>query len=148
LLPSFQPYAFGADPTLGYLLRRGWNRLVHHRSLHDWAIDTPQSVDWVSGACLLVRRQAWEEVGGFDEAFFMYFEDVDLCLRIRHAGWQIMYNQRVGITHLGGASEPGRWLYYQSLEHFYRKHYGRLWGFAMRVTMGVYRVLSAWRVAR
>ncbi|NOZ48969.1 MAG: glycosyltransferase family 2 protein [Chloroflexi bacterium] len=125
---SPQPYAFGADPRPGYLLRRGWNRLVHHRSLHDWAIDTPQVVDWVSGACLLVRRQAWEQVGGFDEAFFMYFEDIDLCLRIRHAGWQIMYNPRVEITHLGGRSlrqnPDAQRAYRQSLHHFYRKHYG------------------------
>lgn len=143
-----QPYAFGADPRPGYLLRRGWNRLVHHRSLHDWAIDTPQSVDWVSGACMMLRRKAWEQMGGFDEDFFMYFEDNDLCLRLRQAGWQIVYYPLLGITHLGGASEPGNRFYHQSLVRFYRKHYGRLWGLAMGVTVGVYRALSTRMAAR
>lgn len=132
-----QPYAFGADPTPGYLLRRGWNRLVLHRSMHNWAIDTPQIVDWVSGACLMVRRQSWQQVGGFDEHFFMYFEDNDLCLRLRQAGWQAVYNPLVGITHLGGRSLRQNptvpRAYQESLRYFYQKHYT----FAARVFLNL-----------
>ena len=59
---------------------------------------------WLSGACLLVRREAFEEVGGFDDKFFMYFEDVDLCARIKRAGWRIVYAPSASITHAGGHS--------------------------------------------
>ena len=100
---TIQPFAFGGDPTPGYLLKRGLARWVLHHPLHDWETRTPQSVDWVSGACLFVRRNVLEQVGGFDENFFMYFEDNDLCRRIRKAGWKVFYNPEVTITHLGGA---------------------------------------------
>jgi hypothetical protein len=122
-----QPYAFGGDPSIGYLLARGLNRLLFRRYLHNWAIDTPQAVDWVSGACLIVRRQVIEQVGGLDEQIFMYFEDNDWCLRMRQAGWTIYYNPHFSITHLGGQSlnrnPQARQAYYQSLKYFYAKHY-------------------------
>jgi N-acetylglucosaminyl-diphospho-decaprenol L-rhamnosyltransferase len=61
-------------------------------------------VDWVSGACFVVRREAFEQVGGFDEAYFMYLEDVDLCWRLGQAGWQVRYAQAAEVTHLQGIS--------------------------------------------
>ncbi len=63
-----QPYAFGGDPTLSYLLRRGFNRLLRHRYLHDWDTNAIQEVDWVSGACLMVRHTAMEQAGLLDES--------------------------------------------------------------------------------
>lgn len=63
--------------------------------------------DWVSGAALVVRRTVFEEVGGFDEQYFMYFEDVDLCERIWGAGHEIHYIPVVRVEHLGGGSQPG-----------------------------------------
>src|SRR3954470_6361001 len=51
----------------------------------------PTEVDWVSGACMVARRRALEEIGSMDERFFMYFEDVDLCRRARRAGWLVYY---------------------------------------------------------
>ncbi len=122
-----QPYAFGGDPTLRYLLRRGLKRLLFHRYLHDWATDETLAVDWVSGACMLVRRAAIEQVGLLDENMFMYFEDNDWCLRMRQAGWKVYYYPQAEIVHLGGQSlkknPKARQAYFASLRHFYRKHY-------------------------
>jgi GT2 family glycosyltransferase len=63
--------------------------------------------DWVSGAAMVVRRAVFEEVGGFDERYFMYFEDVDLCARIRGAGHEIHYVHAISVEHLRGGSQPG-----------------------------------------
>ena len=59
---------------------------------------------WLSGSCILVRREAFEAVGGFDDKFFMYFEDVDICARIHLEGWRIVYAPSAVITHTGGHS--------------------------------------------
>ncbi|MBA2642144.1 MAG: glycosyltransferase family 2 protein [Actinobacteria bacterium] len=64
------------------------------------------SPEWVSGACLLVRRSALEEVGGWDEGFFLYCEDIDLCLRLRRAGHGIAFEPRARVVHSEGASAP------------------------------------------
>lgn len=61
-------------------------------------------VDWVSGSFLAVRRPAWKEVGGFDERFFMFLEDVDLCWRLHRAGWGVAYEPAGRVVHLEGAS--------------------------------------------
>ncbi len=89
---------------------------------------TPQSPDWVSGACLLVRRADAEAVGLLDERFFMYAEDVDFCAAIRARGRQIRFTPLIEIVHLRGrsaASAPAatRAAYRQSHLAFYRKHY-------------------------
>jgi N-acetylglucosaminyl-diphospho-decaprenol L-rhamnosyltransferase len=59
---------------------------------------------WLSGSCLLLRRDAFEAVGGFDTGYFMYFEDLDLCERIGRAGWDVVYVPASIVTHLGGHS--------------------------------------------
>ena len=64
------------------------------------------AVDWASGACVMVRRTALEKIGGFDEGFFMYCEDTDLCRRLWDDGWQVNYDPSVVATHVGGASAP------------------------------------------
>jgi len=141
-----QPYAFGGDPTLGYLLRRGVNRLLYRRPLHDWATDAIQPVDWVSGACLLARRAAIDQAGLLDERIFMYFEDNDWCLRIRRAGWQVVYNPQVAITHIGGQSvtrnPAARQAYRASLRYFYAKHYGLAANLALRLLLPLYARLA------
>ena len=63
-------------------------------------------VDWITGACMLVARDAWETVRGFDEAYFFYFEDVDLCTRLRRAGFATVFVPRTSVVHFGGGSDP------------------------------------------
>jgi GT2 family glycosyltransferase len=90
-----------------------------------------QRPDWVSGACLLVRRVDAEAVGLLDERFFMYTEDVDFCASIRARGREILFTPEVEVTHLRGrsaASAPAatRRAYERSHLAFYRKHHPRL----------------------
>jgi GT2 family glycosyltransferase len=61
-------------------------------------------VDWVSGACMLVRRSAFESVGGFDEDYWMYWEDADLCRRLHHEGWRVHFEPAAVVHHATGAS--------------------------------------------
>jgi hypothetical protein len=66
--------------------------------------DAPLYVDWVSGACMLVRRDAFELVGGMDQRFFLYWEDADLCRRLHTAGWRVAYYPGATVIHAGGRS--------------------------------------------
>ena len=61
-------------------------------------------VDWVAGSCMLVRRAAFEQVGGFDERYFLYWEDADLCRRLRGAGWTIRIRADAQVVHIGALS--------------------------------------------
>jgi len=82
-------------------------------------------VDWVSGACLLVRRSAINEIGLLDENFFAYYEDIDWCRRMRKAGWKIVYYPAVKIIHLTGESsqQSEKNNIYHSLVHYRSKFY-------------------------
>jgi N-acetylglucosaminyl-diphospho-decaprenol L-rhamnosyltransferase len=66
--------------------------------------DEPRDVGWLSGACLMVRRSAFDEIHGFDGDYFMYFEDVDLGYRFGRAGWTNRYEPSASVTHVGGTS--------------------------------------------
>ena len=88
-----------------------------------------QEPAWVSAACLLARKPALDAVGGLDERFFLYEEDVDLCLRVRRAGWRILYTPRaVVMHHLGRSMEKApamsRLEYDRSHLRYYAKHRG------------------------
>jgi GT2 family glycosyltransferase len=74
-------------------------------------------VDWVSGACMIIRRKAVLDVGGFDEDFFLYWEDADLCQRVRKAGWKVIYYPKAEIIHSVGKSSATRPIV--SKFHFY-----------------------------
>ncbi|MCR4280502.1 MAG: glycosyltransferase family 2 protein [Candidatus Komeilibacteria bacterium] len=74
-------------------------RWLRHYLMQDYDHMTPRSVNWLFGACLLVRRQALEEVGLLDENFFMYFEDLDWCRRFWQKGWEVHYYPKVEVIH-------------------------------------------------
>ncbi len=67
-----------------------------------------REVDWLSGACLLVRSEAVAEVGPFDEAYFMFGEETDWCYRFRRAGWGVVFDPGADVVHVGGATHGGR----------------------------------------
>ncbi len=71
---------------------------------HDWERDETTDVDWISGACMLVRRSLWDQLGGFDEGFFMFMEDVDLCWRAGAAGFRVSIEPAAEVVHVIGAS--------------------------------------------
>ena len=89
------------------LLTRLWpsNPWSRRYLLSDWDHASPRSVDWVSGACMCVRRVAIEQVGGMDEAYFMFNEDVDWCHAMKRAGWSVDFVADAVVTHHVGASK-------------------------------------------
>jgi N-acetylglucosaminyl-diphospho-decaprenol L-rhamnosyltransferase len=84
-------------------------------------------VPWVKGAAMAIRREAFEIVGGFDESYFLYAEEMDFCWRLRRSGWEIRFTPKAAVVHEEGAS-TGRMRpemavrLFQSLAHFHRRH--------------------------
>ena len=90
----------------------------------------PVEVDWLAGACLLVRREAVNQVGVMDERFFLFFEDADWCIRFRQAGWKVYYCPEAEAMHTVGQSRRRRRLrstmdLHRSAYYFMRKHHFR-----------------------
>jgi GT2 family glycosyltransferase len=99
--------------------------------------EAPFRTDWLCGAIMLVKSEAFRAVGGFDPRFFLYFEETDLCRRLYTAGWELWAVGAATATHLAGASarqvdaglEVGTCLsdhYFRSRYYYLAKHYGRL----------------------
>lgn len=95
--------------------------------------DAAHECDWVSGASLIVRREVFDEIGELDEGYFLYFEEVDFCLRAQKAGWKIWFVPDSRVVHFEGAStgiqdavqrRPQYW--YDSRRRYFVKHYGVL----------------------
>jgi hypothetical protein len=137
-------------PDLSLLSERRQRRLVRGVARRDPVLLAEaealhafeREVDWVSGACLMIRREAFEAVSGFDERFFLYEEDADLCLRVRRAGWQVLYTPTVEARHALGRSmarspERARLEYDRSHRLYYRKHRGFIQRAAVDVLIGV-----------
>ena len=110
-----------------------------------WPHDTARCVDWLIGACMLLRREVYEQVGGFDERFFMYAEESDWQLRKQKAGHKIAFTPHAQVMHLAGAStDPSKPKKEKSLinEHFFHsldlytvKHHGLAGLFFLRSAM-------------
>ena len=123
----------------GTIVQGYWrrNQILDRYYLADRPADRAQDVDWLYGACLLVRREALAGSGGFDEGFFMYSEELDLCARIRAAGWRIGYLPTATVIHHEGASSaqavPRRQINFNTSKvRFYRRRYGPLFGEILR----------------
>lgn len=91
---------------------RRWAR-YHDRSPKD-------TVQAVSGACLLIRRELWDRVGGLDEDYWMYGEDLDLCLRVRQFGYRVAFEKKARVLHIKGGSNSHRHPAFKTTVHFYR----------------------------
>lgn len=107
-------------------------------TLADAPFDEPDVVDWVAGTAVVLRRDAFEAVGGFDEDFFFFVEDVDLCRRLWDAGWQVWFEPRAVVEHAWGASWTQRplrflWMHQRNLWRYVRKHRRGAWVFVYPV---------------
>jgi N-acetylglucosaminyl-diphospho-decaprenol L-rhamnosyltransferase len=92
------------------------------------AYEQEGEAEWLSGACMLVRRSAFEQIGGFDEGFFLYCEDTDICLRLRAAGHGVRYEPGAVARHIEGSSAPRSELlaiHTRSRVRYARLHYRR-----------------------
>ena len=113
------------------------NPLLRRYYMADTPDEAIQPVDWVVGACLLVRREVYDQVGGLDEGFFMYSEEMDWCKRIQDAGWKVVYLPTARVIHHEGKSSeqvvPARHIHFQSSKvRYFRKHHGALPAEALR----------------
>lgn len=108
--------------------------------LRRWSHDGERQVDFVIGACLLLRRAVFEQVGGFDERFWMYSEETDWQQRMAQKGWKVMFVPQAVVTHLGGASGANEKVrinesFFESLDYYEWKHYGMRGLVSMRLAM-------------
>jgi N-acetylglucosaminyl-diphospho-decaprenol L-rhamnosyltransferase len=132
-------------PTLPVLfLESTWleklapRKLLRHYYAQEQPDDAIQDVDWITGAAMLARCEAVAQVGGMDEGFFMYSEELDWCRRMRGAGWRIVYLPEAHIVHHEGKSSeqvvPARHIYFQSSKVRYtRKYHGNAIGEILRL---------------
>jgi N-acetylglucosaminyl-diphospho-decaprenol L-rhamnosyltransferase len=115
------------------LLQRWWprNGILRRYYMADLPDDAEQEVDWLVGACLMVRRETLAQVGGFDEGFFMYSEELDWCRRARALGWRVVYLPAAQVLHHEGKSSeqviPARHIHFQTSKvRYFRKYHGRV----------------------
>lgn len=94
--------AGGYLDQLGYPFCRG--RLFDTLETDQGQYDDPRPIAWATGACLLVRAEAWHALGGLESAFFAHMEEIDLCWRLQNAGWQVWYHGGCTVFHVGGGT--------------------------------------------
>lgn len=134
------------EPTVAQLLVQDLGLLpaiaavppLARRHPHTASHDAVRDVDWLLGAALCIRREAWESVGGFDEDYGMYFEEVDFCRRIRDAGGRVRLVPSAHVVHVGGASTKAyrdalARRYFSSRARYHRLHLGRRSSALLRV---------------
>ena len=111
------------------------NAFTRRYRMLDWDHALPRDVDWIAGTCMLLRRAAFDAVGGFDEQYFMYVEDVDLCWRLWRAGWRIAYEPAGRVVHTIGVSSE------QSPYRMIAEHHRSLFRFSTKTLTGARRLL-------
>ncbi len=106
------------------------NRFSRSYTMAEWDRTSEREVEWIAGSAMLLRREAVEAVGGFDEEYFMYVEDVDLCTRLREAEWTVLFSPELEVTHETGVSvrsAPRRMAFEhsRSIYRYFSKHVAR-----------------------
>ena len=101
--------SYGADPTLLAVFAEQTFLSAVLAPPAPPILGEPAEVNQISGACMLIRREAFQQIGGFDPAYFMYNEDVDLNVRLRRSGWRVVFLPQARITHHLGASSSSDW---------------------------------------
>ncbi len=132
--PKFFTALFESTKLEQWFPRQRW--IAEYRLL-DAAADAIQDVDWVVGAALLARRATLEQIGGFDERFFMYSEELDLCKRAKTAGWRVVYFPPARVLHHEAKSSSQVWaqrdIYFHSSKvRYFKKHHGAWQGELLR----------------
>ena len=137
LYPSARTFPDMVDAAGHAFLHFVWrsNPFSRRYKMLDWDHTTPRDVDWVAGTHMLVRRTAWDEVGGFDESFFMYLEDVDLCWRMKQRGWRTRYEPAARVVHAIGRSTD------QTPYRMIAAHHRSLLRYASKTSTGPKRLL-------
>ena len=100
-----------------------------HFSWYDF--DSIQKVPWISGACMMIKRNIFEQAGLFDEGYFLYLEDMDICLQVTRIGYQVVYFPEAEIIHYFGASSESSFdklnsPYQNSMRHYFEKNSSRV----------------------
>lgn len=118
-----QEWSAGTKVTLWDIMR---NNFGFPASKKYWESDQRVAVDWVSGASLFIPRNFFQKIHGFDESFFLYFEDIDLCMRTQQDKKKVLYFPDITIKHLSGHSMPStiqqKRYYYASQDFYFAKH--------------------------
>lgn len=131
-----EPWSHGPEPTLWEVLKNNLPLHPRQEPLRD-AQKASEEKDWVSGAALFIRANLFGKLGGFDERFFLYFEDVDLCWRARELGFQVKLFSQLSIIHKGGKSqaspEEQKKHFYRSQALYFQKHFSRASYFFLRL---------------
>ena len=120
------------------------------RRMLRYAAAEARSVPWVLGAAMLIRREAYDATSGFDESYFMYYEEVDFCFRLWEAGWEVHYAPTAEVVHVGAASTSQvrtamAVRHFESTRRFYRHHYS---GLRAGIWMALMRFKMAFRLVR
>jgi N-acetylglucosaminyl-diphospho-decaprenol L-rhamnosyltransferase len=102
------------------------NRWSRSYEMAGWDRRSERRVEWVSGSSMLLRADALRQVGLFDEGYFMYVEDVDLCTRMRAAGWEVWFSPELEVEHITGTATRGKRRmtleHSKSIHRYYVKH--------------------------
>jgi hypothetical protein len=136
---KIQEWSAGVEISLWDLIG---NNLGWLRSRKIWESPETREASWVSGAALFTPRKVFSEVGGFDDNFFLYFEDNDLCRRIKQTGKKILYFPSIAIKHWGGKSfrdeKNKKNCYYQAQDYYFQKYHGNFSVFWLKILRKIF----------
>jgi N-acetylglucosaminyl-diphospho-decaprenol L-rhamnosyltransferase len=145
--PSRRRFPTLATAFLESTILQQWfprSRVLQRYYVQDKGDNEEQDTDWLVGACLLIRREAWEQVGPLDENMFMYSEELDWCRRAKAAGWRVVYVPWATVVHHEAQSSnqvvPARHIYFQSSKvYYFCKYHGTVAGETLRLfLLGTY----------